>query len=374
MAMFVNPVSSYAEFALPFPSYSELWHASDAQEWSRIYLSSPLPLESSTDKTISFLDCIRSFPNLIHPEPTADLKLAHYVNLHGIWGLVWEYRQLSSVLRGNRVSSDTASQYGEEAGLLLLTTRHQELCQALQNYRIAFDTGDTESRLMLELISMMLHVSIEDLQAYAGKEGGDEALRVAPILQQWSRSRESRQAIAFAGQLIKIARAFDKGRLRAFHAIAVYHASLTLWTYGILKMENRHGHNANSHNTNSANNHSMNNQSHNVNHRHSVSALSNTSVPNTPAELPIYLDADQQPDIQRFITTGRGMPGIMGPKGRWTSLETPSQVMKVVIDVLRGNSTGDMNNPEDEESVPPLVENLISLMVDLANVTAPGSR
>jgi len=78
-----------------------------------------------------------------------------------------------------------------------------------------FDGGiPQEARILQELFMMNLHVSFEELQLFAGKEGPEEAHRVYPLLRQWYDSRRSRQAIYYAGQILRAADLFPSSRLR----------------------------------------------------------------------------------------------------------------------------------------------------------------
>ncbi len=198
-----------------------------------------------------------------------------------------------------------------------------------------------QAKLMLELLLMHLHMSFDELQLFAGKEGEEEARRVYPALQQWVSSREARQAVWHAGQIIHAAKQLPSHELREFYAIAVYHASLAFWAYGVLSMPARHE--ARASNTNREGN-----------------------------EL-VWLDGDETPATKKFLALQRGVPcfsgggsGRMG-NGRGedaSKLSDPSRVMRVISTILRGCNGG----VEDDAAVPPpLVENLSLLMRELGN-------
>ena len=80
---------------------------------------------------------------------------------------------------------------------------------------------------------MKLHVSLNDIQLFSGRAGEEEARRVYPQIRAWTEESESRTAVWHAGQLFRTARSFEKTRLRDFYAVAVHHAALTLWVYGL---------------------------------------------------------------------------------------------------------------------------------------------
>jgi hypothetical protein len=46
--------------------------------------------------------------------------------------------------------------------------------------------------------------------------------------------RDARQALWHAGQVLREARLFPRNHLKGFYAVAVHHACLTLWAYGVV--------------------------------------------------------------------------------------------------------------------------------------------
>src|SRR5205814_3806670 len=108
---------------------------------------------------------------------------------------------------------------------LVLSSRHQELCKDLQNFQlISSDWNEmlsAQESMVLNLLMMNLHVSLDDLQLFSGKEGEDQARRMYPVLQQWSDSAESRKALWHAGQILGQAKQFPPGHLKDFYAVGV---------------------------------------------------------------------------------------------------------------------------------------------------------
>ncbi|KAJ2904877.1 Nicotinate catabolism cluster-specific transcription factor [Zalerion maritima] len=89
--------------------------------------------------------------------------------------------------------------------------------------------------ILAELFKMILHVSPDELQRFAGKAGEEEARRAALSLEvNWAKSNEAKFAVWHAGQVFRAARALPPASLRGFNAISVYFASLTLWVFGLL--------------------------------------------------------------------------------------------------------------------------------------------
>ncbi|KPM42896.1 hypothetical protein AK830_g3655 [Neonectria ditissima] len=316
MAMFTNPVISFAEMATPLPDSRELWLAEDAEQWKTIYLGRPRLQE----RHLSLVDFLRE---PIEPPEGCDVHLFRLVILHGIWGMIWQHSQLHSALK-RPGHSDPA-----------LALRHQDLLKMLHHFRMNIsdcqDPASEETTLVLELLHMYLHMSLEDIELFAGKGDLEDARRVLPSLQDWVDGPQSRQAIWHAGQVIRAARKFRLKHIRGFFAIAVYHASLALWAYSIM-------------------------------------SLANAEVGLQPALAhPVCLDGPDSSAVQRFITLGKGIPSISYPQLTDTTavtlvpLSNQEAVISAVLDVLQGNFPCSLQ----VETAPPLVENLKQLLQDL---------
>lgn len=328
MALLVNPLISYAEMILPLPESRELWQAVDAESWKEIYLKQQ-PRRHQELPTLVWL--LQNPLELSSLEGYYDLQFSILIVLHGLWALVWEYTQFASILAQGHGHSKAAS-----------FLRHQDLCQAFTQLRTAIDgvpeAKSTEIFVLLELLSMYLQVSLDKIQVFAGKEGLDAARRVLPALQEWAEAPISRQAVWHAGQVLCTARRLPTYQLRGFNSIAVYHASLTCWAYGLIcRMKSRAGASDQDHTTNGN----------------------------------VFLDGPMTLDAQRFISSGRGTPGIstMGPESSDSSLVPLSDsaaLMKSALRILCRNSP---LQPGDE-AIPPLVQNLAQLIMDLGHAGA----
>lgn len=88
--------------------------------------------------------------------------------------------------------------------------------------------------LVLDLLSLHLHASIDHMELLAGKEGIEEAQVSYTILKRWVESREARQSIWHAAQILKWIGALPSEVITDFHSVMVYHVSLCLWTYGTI--------------------------------------------------------------------------------------------------------------------------------------------
>lgn len=276
-----------------------------------------------------------------------DIPLGLLIVAYGMWGLILEFRTLNSVL-----SAHPPPNQGYGASALVISHRHQELCQLLQQFTaslpsatagyIAQSSNDSnlastiETRILISLLLSHLHVSFNDIQLFAGREGEEDARRVFPGLQTWAASREARTALSHAGQIIRYAKML--GGPKAFFAVAVYHASLVFWTYGVLGLRDT--------TSRSAQNQGMDGNG------------------------LVWLDGDRSDDMQRFIALGRGLP-CFSAGGEVSRLEEPDKVMNAIIDILEGGNVhvtgGNRLTEKDKTLVPPLVENLSQLIKELGS-------
>ena len=190
MALLANPLISEAEMQLPLPSTKSLWSAKTPAAWKAHLLSSEY-----TSKSIlpSLADCIHDISNLTSVVHSVDFFVSALAVLHGYWGLIWDYRQLVSL--HNCTSNEETS-----TSRLIITSRQHELSQILGKFRqnvVGHLQGLSSNMivLILELLTMYLHVSMEDLQLFAGKEGVEDSRRVFPRLRLWVQERDSKQSV-----------------------------------------------------------------------------------------------------------------------------------------------------------------------------------
>ncbi|OAA67508.1 C6 and C2H2 transcription factor RegA-like protein [Cordyceps fumosorosea ARSEF 2679] len=220
------------------------------------------------------------------------------------------------------------------AASLLLNSRHQEMVRELQNFQaVAADWPDmsVQELVVLHLLQMNLHVSLDDLQLFSGKEGEEQARRIYPVLQQWAASTAARTAVFGAGQILRYAKMFPADHLNGFYAVAVQHAALALWTYGVVNKANRQ-----------------------------QTMTSQYSYGN------VYLDDVDSLSVQRFIGFDQGRPLIRGPAvrgavGGEAPLQDTRACMEIAQDILRTNVS------HGKEATPPIVENLCHLVQQLGD-------
>ncbi|CAH0026747.1 unnamed protein product [Clonostachys rhizophaga] len=334
MATLTNPTISYAELTLPLPESGELWAATTALEWKTACL------QSYTDRNVkapTVGDVIQDCQLLRSAYRQLDVPFSLSIFMHAFWALILEHRQLSAIHR-SRSNLGGSSMSGNQN--LLLSSRHQELVKDLQTFQMVSAEWlemTCQDHMVLNLLLMNLHASLDDIQLFTGKDGEEEARRIYPVLQQWSTTSEARSSIWYAGQVIRYARLFAPGQLKDFYAVAVQHAAVVLWAYGVMTRAGRRQRSLSPH--------------------HSQELLS--------------LDDGDSVAIQNFIGIGSGRPVIRNLQGSVVVSESlvdePWGCMSIVQEVLRSNF-------KYNEAIPTVVENLCHLLKQVGDASWVGGQ
>ncbi|KAK2045056.1 hypothetical protein LZ31DRAFT_266552 [Colletotrichum somersetense] len=323
MTTLTNPSMSYSELTLPLPEARELWFAKTATEWKMHYLKRTAGQNS---RPPSLCDLFKDINLLAKNRQRLDLQFAISIYLHGYWALILEYLHLCAVLR-TRTWLNTGNKSEE-----VLRSRHAELCKDLQGFLQVTSNWhemlSTQESLVLHLLMMNLHLSLNDLQLFSGKEGEDQARRVLGDLREWSQSAEARQSLWHAGQILRQAKMFPQGHLKDFYAVAVHHAALACWTYGVV-------------------------------------SKASGNQPVQYKQEKVFLDGTESNLVHRFIGFNQGHPVILGPMTRVgtteASLDDPKACMEVAQEILRANFR------DSSDLYPPIVENLCLLIKQLGH-------
>lgn len=340
-----QPLISYAEVSADLPFSRDLWLAKTAQEWKDRYLSRVSDTKSHLPSVRTCIDDASPIFNYSH---IADVEMAVHVVLCSIWSLIWQYREMKMIAKS--VTKDGLRTNGSAASSL-----KQEISQLLQHLSLNATEWNEDikpgPRLLYEQCLMHLHVSLDDVQLLAGKEGEEEARKAYPILTAWAESSESRQAIFHAGQVFRAAKQHKNHMLRDAPAVAVYHAGLAFWAYSVASKNL------------GINDESLNQQS------------SRRSITQGTSQRFVRLDGEESPELQRFLVLGKGVPCIQ----RWTGGDEPSNQVSIPLsDPMNVMNTMTNllwnNNGADEKSCPPLVVNLSKLMRSLGNIAAGMRR
>ncbi|KAK6443024.1 hypothetical protein LTR95_000738 [Oleoguttula sp. CCFEE 5521] len=348
---------SSSQMLLPIPAARDLWHAPNAHAWRNAFLARqsleapPLP---------SLVDIVAD-PLLIGTTKLyADKPLCQLLVAHAIAHDVSEYRQQAQMMRHYPVRRQT------ERGPIH-NMRLREIYESLSNF-LTFSETDTgtppELTFTLHFLMMTLHVSLGDIQLFSGRAGEDEARKIYPQIKAWTEESESRHAVWHAGQVFRSARTFEKTRLRDFYAVAVHHAALTLWVYGMV-----------------TSNASRNSGVHTpVGNRARHSQILPVATPTGFTRQKFCVDGPEDKHSKAFTQLGRGVPGLQSVPsttkdvlpsreastnvtGDFCALYNTKGVMLIAAAVLRGNF------PQSKQGLPPLVDNLANLMDELGRLS-----
>lgn len=331
-----NPLISYAEFSVPLPASPRLWTAASAEEWKEVYLQDSAVFASDPVPTLS--DCVANFDLLESNRSVSDTSMSCDAVLHSLWAIVLEYRRLTSLLGNN-------SRYWDNG--LLMTSRYQEIAKILGYFRIGCQD---QSSMLFDVISMHMHVSLEEIQVLATLDDPIRALETqqGSSIMAWSKGKEARQAIWHAGQVIKHLKMLPPQALRDFTAVVLYHASLVLWAYGLsFRVRNA---------TNPVYESRLD--------RNRLDSLA--SAAGIYEQENAWLDGEETEEVRRYISLERGVPALRGihPETILVLLDDPKAVLEVVLRVMEKNYP-----VQPSVKKPPLVVNLIHLIEKLCEVT-----
>ncbi|CAJ2503751.1 Uu.00g111450.m01.CDS01 [Anthostomella pinea] len=326
-----NPLMSFTELCFSLPAARDLWKAHNAEAWRELYLrKTPVPSDMNLPRVSEVMHCM----NLLDVfEDYVDVELCHTALMYGYWGQIAAYREAVKFYRHDAAPTNQRGSINR----LWLTSQHQELYRDLGEFFTLLCSSPQATphlTIVTELFMMILHVSPDELQRFAGKSGEEEARLAAISLEdEWAQSREARHAVWHAGQVFRNARLLPPASLRGFNAIAVYFASLTLWVYGLLSCSRSTAH---------------------------AQEDANMRVPPTYA----LMDGHEDRDTRAFLQLDKGVPGLSlngDPVAGAESLSNPGMVLNISRSLFRDSY------PVRTEPLPPLVESLGNLLRDLGS-------
>lgn len=345
IALQKNPLLSVTESTSSLPASRALFLAGSAAEWKSIYLSQ---ISSSTGTSLKLLDVIQDITILENIHTEVDVSLCYTAILYGFWSQIWAFRE-SWKFHAIAENADSVHR-------LWITTQQRELRCEIERFKdilLSVKTLEAELILTAQLLMMILHVSPEELQRFAGKSGEDAANEAFVTLERWSNTEQSRRAVWHAAQVFRWASVLPATELRDFYAIAVYFAALTMWTYGHLSAYPA---------------------------RNSSKAAKSMDQPSASQDSSsmVIINCDESPKTCAFIAGRNDRPAlstvIFKPeieKDDTNSemvimLSDPNAVLKLARDLYRRNF------PFHDGPLPPLVENMGNLMRDLGSL--PDNR
>jgi hypothetical protein len=337
MALQAPPLISLAEITLDMPSSPDLWQAKTKYTWRDAYLIATSG--HSTERTATISSYLSNITQL-EKQANLDMPQSAMIILLSAWHLIWDYLQLNSVVY------EPAPSKGFQGSLIASSWQH-ELLKLLEQLSMTFSdiagVMRPETVLFYERMRLNLHISFEQVQLLAGKEGEEESRRVLPVLIKWSESSHARRAVWHAGQVLRTASQFTATHLCDIGAISLYHAGLTFWAYALMiKINERR--------------------------QSQPSSRATQGLVSTETDL-VWVDGVDNPIVQRYIALNRGTPVIHKWTGSiddaldWVPLTASKSVMDICIQVLREKA---LLSAEDE-GVLPMVDKLTQLMRDLGH-------
>jgi hypothetical protein len=334
----VNPLMSYAEVRVPFPDPNSMWMATTAEGWKAAWLRAEKP---SAKHDLALSDAVRIS---ISQVTQADLDFeAILYTLYGFWGLVWEQQQFREAMQSGGVVGEDEL---HDTPNLMLSARREPLLKIFNAFRGKLTSEEdkhgrvptAERMLVLEYLSMVLHVPIQGLHAFAGRDGEREARRIYPLLQEWVQSRDARQGIWHASQVLRAAKAHPPSDMRDLRIVFVYQASITLWVYGVILKASR-------------------------------SATRSLSAGDVSSEGLVWLDGgEKDAGVRKFIAIAEGTPALNGvvdglvAENSACLVEDASSTMRMIIRILRRKI-----DCQDGAQLG-LVESITNLMAEIAKV------
>jgi hypothetical protein len=323
MSLLSQPLISTGELQLDLPSTSAAWAALSAEEWRRVASI------NCTSSVPTIRDALQNLRVLVDHQNIIDVQLSLDILVCSLWARVWQYRQIKSAPLMSRPGSISTAIDGLQRDLVqdfkYVKMESEEWAGGISPY----------VSLKLEVCLMHLYVSLEDIQIFGGKEGESAARKTVPQLQSWSQTIEARQALYHAGQALKTAALFAPGTLRGFAAVAVYHASLVLWAYGIL-----------------------------------IDPKSRNFQP----PMFVRIDVDGAKELDRFIMTGQGIPCITDYSQKRDSHDSATTLLTNPPKVMSSISSLLCHNAGNDHYALPIVTHLSKLMRSLGRAAGVMKR
>ncbi|TVY84410.1 hypothetical protein LSUE1_G000461 [Lachnellula suecica] len=313
------PLITFTELKFELPASRELWLAKSATSWRDLYLASKL-----STKPPSFLEAMHNPEIILQHSLEIDVQLTTLTLLHGYWC------QIHSLLESKKFYPPHKATHR-----LCLLTAHTELYRDIGSFTSSLPSNSSRTILISHLFMMILHISPEDLQRFAGKFGEDDARKASSEFQIWVGTAESRVGIWHAGQVIRAAGNLMPAQLRGFNAVAIYYAALALWVYGLMP---------------------------------SAAAVSHAVCKNKNGG-EVVLNKGETAEVRDFRASGDGIAGLsvtMNEHDEFVPLTDTDRILYIARELYRGNL------PVHDNGLPPLVESLGNLLRDLSDF--PKSR
>ena len=283
-----NILFPYSELETPLPSATRLWKAESAAKWQDILQNDP---ELRNQQPESLCTILRR-PYLSSNRTTlSDAKCWDIAFLAGFWAFIHEYQEMNAVLRRVHSSND-----------FVLKSRYTELNTALEQLRAELanlDNASPEVLILQDFMGLHLEVAFYELSKYAGIGTEADARLAVPYVQKWVKSPQSRAALWHAGQIFRVTKLLPTGNLTDIYVVALYHAAVTLWVWGLL-------------------------------------FRTQPPVLNDIAQT-VVLDGDETPAVCKFLRASHMLPGLTGTSGQFLSLDNLTVAPDLAHEIIMSN-------------------------------------
>lgn len=284
----IKVLFSYAELKTPLPSHRRLWDAETASAWFDILQQDP---HLRIQQAPPLCEILRQPQLLTVQKSIIDMTSAAFIFLAGFWSLILEYQQMSAIVPDTQPNND-----------FVLNLRYAELSSDLDMFKIELVTMEVDSPEVLiaqELMSLHLNVSLSQLLDYAGMGTEEDAHSALTYVHRWFESPKCRIALWHSGQIIRAARLLKPQKLADIHVLALYHATLTLWVWSLLRKAQGPG-----------------------------------IIPN---EQMVVLDGEESPMVSKFFKSYPAVPHLTSESGSFLPLTDPIMAPDLANAILRTN-------------------------------------
>jgi hypothetical protein len=337
------PLVAIMEITISLPAAQNMFLAGSATEWKSCFLQNNISLAGPPLQLIDVMHDITVLDNL---DSEFDVSLCYLAAVHGFWCQIWAFRE-SWKFHAIGDSKDSVHR-------LWLVTQQRELyhqVKAFEENLLRMQVLQSELLVVAELLLLILHVSPEELQRFAGKNGEAAASQAFARLEEWSGSEQARKSVWHAGQVLRWAALMPPAELRDFYAIAVYFASLTIWAFGHLTSSK-----ATINSPQNRNNCSS--QDSEVNDSGTFAVINREENPATRS----FIAGRQITPVLTTAISNKSFTAAGSNSDTLVRLNNTNAVLQMARDLYRGNfHFGD-------EPLPPLVENMGNLIRDLCSV------
>jgi hypothetical protein len=244
-----TPALSVSDLRLPLTYAEETWDATTASKWKRAL--------SKHDEPLHFLPTLRSLLSR-RPLPASCSPFSRFVLLHGLFS-VMKYMQARDITAVD-VAADRSSAELDGADSESLVTPHSSaeenwkevLDRAIDTWSFSLLSQDPSlcleaARPLHRIAHVIIHVSLVDFHTFVGAPSlvssittKDEYEKARTRLKAWSQTNgNTKRALSHCVLLIQETM-FTRKRYRAaedniaLRPWCLYHASLVLWTYGVM--------------------------------------------------------------------------------------------------------------------------------------------